>query len=224
MAHSVRRHLSVEIDAYDATIRTFIPGYEAMLAAAADRIASDDPSVVLDIGAGTGALAEAVLARGAAEVVELLDIDPEMLARARQRLARFDSRARFRLGSFHDPLPRCDAAMASLALHHVATLEEKRALYARLAAALPAGGVFVNADVALPRDPEGRHAAYASWAAHQVGNGIPEDRAWANFEAWAEEDTYFSVDEELDALDRAGFAAESVWRDGPIAVLVGRKR
>ena len=28
MSHSVRHHLRLEIDAYDETIRTFIPGYQ----------------------------------------------------------------------------------------------------------------------------------------------------------------------------------------------------
>ena len=40
MSHSVRKHLRVEVDAYDAAIRSFIPGYEAMLDAAASAVAS----------------------------------------------------------------------------------------------------------------------------------------------------------------------------------------
>ncbi|MCY4076835.1 MAG: hypothetical protein OXH04_15545, partial [Acidobacteria bacterium] len=38
--HSVRRHLRLEIAAYDETIRHFIPGYEPMLAAAAREVAA----------------------------------------------------------------------------------------------------------------------------------------------------------------------------------------
>jgi tRNA (cmo5U34)-methyltransferase len=113
--------------------------------------------------------------------------------------------------------------MASLALHHVASLDEKRGLYGRIASVLAPGGVFVNADVALPSDADAQRAAYRYWADHQVARGIPEARAWQNFEDWAAEDTYFSIDEEVDALDAAGLTTECVWRDGPIAVLVGRK-
>ena len=40
MSHSVRKHLGVEIDAYDETIRRFIPGYETALTVAADVVAA----------------------------------------------------------------------------------------------------------------------------------------------------------------------------------------
>ncbi len=85
MSHSVRRHLRIEIDAYDAMIRRCIPGYEPMLKVAARELACVGSGLVLDLGAGTGALSETILEAGTASV-ELLDVDPEMLARARNRL------------------------------------------------------------------------------------------------------------------------------------------
>ena len=63
-SHSVRRHLRVAIDAYDATIRQFIPGYEAMLGVAARELADVACGLVIDLGGGTGALAEAILQSG----------------------------------------------------------------------------------------------------------------------------------------------------------------
>ena len=44
MSHSVRRHLRLEIDAYDDTIRKFIPGYEEGLTRAANEIAGGPPN------------------------------------------------------------------------------------------------------------------------------------------------------------------------------------
>ena len=96
MSHSVRHHLRLEIDAYDETIRMFIPGYEEGLARAANEIAGVRPTLVLDLGAGTGALAEAMLDHERVGAVEAIDIDPEMLAQARLRLKRFGTRARVR--------------------------------------------------------------------------------------------------------------------------------
>ena len=122
MSHVVRKHLRLESDAYDAAIRTFIPGYEEALTRAASEIAGVRPTLVLDFGTGTGALAEALLAHDRVGAVEALDIDPEMLAQARLRLTRFGTRARVRLGSFEAPLPPCDAVATSLALHHVPTM------------------------------------------------------------------------------------------------------
>ena len=221
--HSVRRHLRVAIDAYDATIRQFIPGYEAMLRVAASELAPVASGRVLDLGAGTGALAEAILESSPAGTVELIDVDAEMLAQARTRLARFGRRAIFSEASFLEALPRCHGVAASLALHHIPTLDQKTALYRQIHAALEPGGVFVNADATMPAAPAAAAATWRAWAHHMVEQGIDERRAFEHFEEWSEEDTYFPLEDELVAVAAAGFRAECVWREAGIAVVVGRK-
>lgn len=223
MSHSVRRHLRVAIEEYDASIRRFIPGYDAMIREAATAVAHVCPGLALDLGAGTGALSAALLARGEVGAVELVDVDEEMLARARTRLEAFGDRARFALRSFHEPLPACDAVAASLALHHIPSLEEKAALYRRIFQALGAGGAFVNADVTMPAEEPARGEAYRGWAAHLVASGIEEAQAWKHFEDWAGEDTYFPLEAELAALHTAGFQARCAWREGVSTVVVAVK-
>ena len=222
-SHSVRRHLRVAIDAYDATIRQFIPGYEAMLGVAARELADVASGLVIDLGGGTGALAEAILQSSGSGTVELIDVDREMLAQARTRLAPYAGRVRFTEASFLGALPRCNGAAASLALHHVRTLDAKRALYRRIHDALEPGGVFVNADATMPADPAASEATWSAWADHMVRQGIARERAFRHFEEWADEDTYFPLDEELAAVASAGFAAECVWREVGMTVVVGRK-
>ena len=223
MDHSVRSHLRLDIDAYDETIRRFIPGYEEGLRRAAGEIAHVRPSLVLDLGAGTGALSEAILKHEDVGVLEAIDVDVEMLEHARVRLRRFGARARFRKHSFEDPLPECDAVAASLALHHVPTMERKCALYERICKALRPGGVFVTVDVTMSADPAVRERCYRIWAAHLVSCGIEERRAYEHFDEWSGEDTYFPLEDELDALGEAGFRAECSWQDLPNTLLVGRK-
>ena len=222
MNHSVHRHLGIEIRTYDETIRRFIPGYETMLAVAAREIARTTPGLTLDLGGGTGALSEAILSADGSGTVELIDIDPEMLAQARTRLERFDVRVRFTESSFNMPLPPCDAVAASLALHHVPIMDAKRALYRRIYDALRSGGAFVNADATMPAAPPEREATWRSWIDHMVARGIDEPRAREYFTQWAEEDTYFPLEEELEAARAAGFDAECVWQQGPVAVVVAR--
>ena len=222
-SHSVRRHLRIAVDEYDATIRQFIPGYEEMLVVAAGALRPAASGLILDLGAGTGALAEAILDSTGADALELIDVDPEMLDQARTRLARFGDRARFKEGSFFDPLPWCAGAAASLSLHHIPTMAAKRELYRRLFDALEPGGVLVNADATLPAEPTAREAVWRGWADHLVSHGITEQRAFEHFEEWSEEDTYFPIEEELAALRAADFDADCVWHKVGIAVLVGRK-
>ncbi len=221
--HSVRRHLRVAIDAYDATIRQFIPGYEEMLRVAAQELTPVAAGLVLDLGGGTGALAEAILEVDGGGTVELIDIDGEMLAQARTRLARFGGRARFAEGSFLAALPRCHGVAASLALHHIPTLDGKRALYRQIHEALEPGGVFVNADATMPAEPAAADATWRAWADHMAAHGIEERRAFEHFEEWSEEDTYFPLEDELVAVASAGFDARCVWREVGITVVVGRK-
>ena len=223
MSHSVRRHLRVEIEAYDKTIRAFVPAYEEMLARAADAVAETKPKKVIDLGAGTGALAQAVLQRCKEARVELIDADAEMLEQARERLAPFAARVQYTVRAFQDPLPACDAVVASLALHHVPTMTEKRTIFGAIHVALRPGGVFVNADATMPTDPSARQAEYETWAAHLVSCGIAEERAWSHFEEWSDEDTYFPLKDELAALTDAGFDAACLWRVVPVTVIKATK-
>lgn len=223
MTHSVRTHLRLEIDDYDRTIRRWIPGYETMLSEAAAAAASIAPARVVDLGSGTGALSAAVLEWRQVEHVELLDVDPEMMNRARARLRKHGVRVAFTLGSYYDPLPACDAFVACISLHHVRTLEEKTQLFGRAYDALRPGGLLANADCTMPIDPVERQGQYESWAAHMMRYGIDEQDAWQHFKEWAVEDTYLPIEQEIDALKAVGFAVDVVWRLPPMGVVVARK-
>lgn len=221
MSHSVRDHLKLDIDAYDESIRRFIPGYEAMLGAAAAAVASTRPGVALDLGAGTGGLSEALLRQDAVARVELLDVDTEMLEYARTRLEAFGDRVGFQERSFLEPLPSCDAVAASISLHHILTMADKKAFYSRVYDALPSGGVFVNADATMSAEPEAREALYREWVDHMVVSGISEPDGWRHLEQWAEEDTYFPLEAEMAAMTDVGFKTDCVWQEGPMVVVVG---
>ena len=139
-----------------------------MIEVVAGVLTASGPDRVIDLGAGTGALSEAILAQDGAQAVELIDVDPEMLGQARRWLERFEGRVCVREMSFLAALPQCDGAVTALALHHVPTLDEKRALYGRIHAVLRPGGIFVNGDGTMPADPSGREAAYRAWAEHMM--------------------------------------------------------
>jgi hypothetical protein len=113
--------------------------------------------------------------------------------------------------------------MASLSLHHVRTLAEKSALFGNIFAALPSGGVLVNADVTMPTAEPARGDRYDSWADHLVSSGMKRAEAFRHFEAWADEDVYFPLEDELEALSAAGFEASCVWNEGVSTVVVARR-
>jgi tRNA (cmo5U34)-methyltransferase len=221
VAHSVKRHLDVDADAYDVAIRRFIPYYDDMLATGVELLGALAPpdAHMLDLGGGTGALSAAVLGALPEARVTLLDVDSAMLAEARRRLARFGDRVEFREASFVDPLPPADAVMASLALHHVHDLGAKTEVYRAIHRALTAGGVFVNLDAAITEGPRLGAVTFDRWARGMAGHGITDAEARGHFAAWADEDRYFPLDAELAALRSAGFAeVECFWRRGASAI------
>jgi trans-aconitate methyltransferase len=219
---SVASHLGISVVDYDAAILTLIPHYDALLAAAVeavDTLVVRAPRVV-DLGVGSGALAARVLrVRPRARIIGI-DEDASMLGMARHRLrpavelvhANFERAA----------LPRCDLITASYALHHVKTRRRKAALYRRAFDALRAGGVLVTGDNFLASNAALRRVNRARWLAHLRRRYSPA-KAEAFLRAWAKEDVYFPLEDEVAMLTRAGFRVDVAWRCDSFAVICGVK-
>lgn len=221
--HSVSSHLRLETAEYDRIIRTYIPHYEESRRVQLDLLAAaqiPEAARIIDLGGGTGSLAEAILEQFPQATVEVRDIDRAMLAQAQARLQRFANRVDLVAGSFEDPLPPADAVLSAFALHHIPDLRKKAAVYGRIRSAIRAGGVFLNADaVSGPFWPSLRE----EWAAFMASEGFTLEQAYQHLDDWSEEDTYFSVHAELGAMVEGGFAhPECFWRRGPVAVLGAR--
>jgi len=217
---SVASHLGIALDQYDARIRTFIPDYEEMLAAGAACVPSDARTVV-DLGIGTGALAEQTLKAARRATIVGIDSDAAILEVARRRLRR---RARFVTGSFLTAeLPRCDAVVASLALHHVRTRRAKARLYRKIARTLRSGGVFVTVDCHPAADRGLALAQRAAWAAH-LRRSYGTTGARRFLAAWAQEDVYVPLEAEVRLIEQAGLRSAIVWRQGMFAVVRAVKR
>lgn len=222
--HSVEQHLGLKIEDYDREIRRLVPHYDELVSEGLEllrRLAPARP-VVLDVGAGTGRMAAAVLDALPEARVILLDVDPTTLGEAKKRLATAGERADFVLGSFLEPLPACDAVVASLSLHHIRDLETKARVYRSIRESLPPGAPFLNLDASVSAEPTISKLTFDRWAASMATHGIAETAARQHFSDWASEEHYFSLADELTALRSAGFTNPEVfWRKGPLAIYGG---
>ena len=211
---------------YDRAIRTFIPGYEQMLSTIGSWLSQLIPQDgrIIDLGGGTGALAQSVLMRLPNIRIELWDVDPSMLDVARDRLSRFGERVSLREKSFYEKMDRCDAVIATLSLHHIPTLDAKQAVYSNIFEALSEGGIFLNGDCTLDMREPAHGAMLRYWLDFMGKHGITEAEGRRHLADWAKEDTYQQMFDELRILAQAGFHHPDVyWREGPFAVYGGIK-
>jgi tRNA (cmo5U34)-methyltransferase len=223
--HRVATHLGVDSQAYDAAIRRWIPGYEQMIGTIIEMIGElGGAPLVVDLGTGTGALGCAILDGVPRARAILVDIDPSMLEVAGDRVREHGARVELRRASFADELPACDAVVASLALHHVPALDDKRALYARIHAALRPGGVFLMGDATVHEAGAAHDRIYRQWEAGMAEAGISHEQATELFAQWSREDRYHPLAAELRALADAGFAQpDCFWKRGAMTVYGGFK-
>ena len=212
---SVAAHLGIDLSEYDARIGTFIPHYRTMIDVGAAALPPTTRTFI-DLGVGTGALAAACLARVPRARVVGVDEDTDVMKLAAARLG---ARASFVTGSFHRaPLPRCDAAVASFALHHIRTRAAKAALYRRVHAALRPRGVLITVDCQPATDRAVRRAQFDRWLEH-LRDGYSPAESRRLLRAWSHEDVYVPLAAELDLLRGAGFRTEILWRRDAFAVV-----
>lgn len=187
-----------------------------MLAAAAGAIPRRT-RLVVDLGTGTGALAERCLRQAPRARVLGIDADGEILKLAERRLGR---RARLLHGSFTGTsLPACDAVVASFALHHIAARSGKARLYRRIRSALRPQGVFISVDCQPAANSGLARKQHEAWRTHLLSSYTRKEAA-ALLAAWAREDTYVPLQAELELLRGNGLKPELLWRKGAFAVIL----
>jgi SAM-dependent methyltransferase len=216
----VAGHLRISLEDYDEQIRVFVPHYDRLVSEAAAALQWVEASVptIVDLGIGTGALSAACLAvRPDARLIGV-DSDPAMLEAARSRLKEAREIELVAANFLQWAVPPCDAIVACISLHHVATPDAKRALYTRCAGSLRTGGCLVSAD-AFPA----RHDAIAvhhreAWLTH-LRKMCSKEEAEGHLAAWADEDVYFPLADELEWMREAGLRPEVLWREAGFAVV-----
>ena len=133
---------------------------------------------VLDVGCGTGTFAIMLAAAAPGAAVVGVDVDPRILARARDKAARAGAAVEWVLGSALDlPFPAAsfDRVTSSLMLHHLTTPEKRTAL-ASIRRVLRPGGALHVADFGRP------HTAYTRVAAALFRHFDGPERTAANLE------------------------------------------
>jgi SAM-dependent methyltransferase len=219
---SVSAHFGIEVEEYDALIRSFVPTYDELIDSTADvvKLLAAPAPMIVDLGIGTGALAAKCLALRPDARLTGIDADETMLRIARSRLINHPD-VRLVSGDFLETaIPECDAIVACISLHHIQSAAAKQTFYAKCFNALRPGGVLVSGDYFPARDARLAVAQFAQWRAH-LEQSYSRAEAEDHFVSWSKEDMFFPMEDELDWLRSVGLKVELVWRVGGYAVLAG---
>lgn len=212
-------------------------GHEQRFAAArrlmADLLpfADDESFTFVDLGAGTGAAARAVLARYPRAQAVLADFSAEMMAQGEQELAGYAGRYRYAEfdlahGGWPGELPDPAAAViSSLCVHHLPD-QRKRELFGEIFTRLAPGGWYLNFDPVAATGP----AVEETWqrvsdrrdpqAAARRAHRSPEDQLrWENHVRYL-----IPLAPQVAFLRAAGFEAVDVyWKELDYVIYGGRR-
>ncbi|TWT85493.1 Methyltransferase domain protein [Posidoniimonas polymericola] len=224
---------------YDAAAPVIHPLYLEQHAALVDALPFDPLKEfrLLDLGGGSGRLAERVLDRFRYATVIVLDQSQPFVGLAHERLRRFGSRARTvcrpmqeAWGADLSPAgARLDAVVSTSAIHHLESAE-KLELFRMIRAALRPGGVFLNGDEHRPESDAEYRALLEEWGRHMeeahASGEIPESfgpiiEKWRtrNLEEFggprsSGDDCHETVEGQAALLSEAGFASIEVpWHE-----------
>ncbi len=120
--------------------------------------ADDETFTFVDLGAGTGAAARAVLDRYPSAFAVLADYSSQMMEEATRALAPYEGRYRYvehdlTGDSWPSGIPdEVPAVITSLCVHHLPD-ERKQALFARIFSRLAPGGWYIDFDAVSTEDP-----------------------------------------------------------------------
>jgi tRNA (cmo5U34)-methyltransferase len=205
--------------------RRYQTRYDEMLSDLVSRVRVPRNARILDLGSGSGVLAEMLLERFPEAHVDLLDFSSNMLAVAERKLLRFAHRTTMIEGLFEDmPSGPFDAVVSTLALHHLETDEEKRSLYSRIYHSLTPGGCFWQGEYVLSSSREDSALNEDSWADWLRTQNFSEEEVIKLRERVSANDRPAPLADQLRWLQDLGFArVDCTWRYIKFAVFGGWK-
>jgi tRNA (cmo5U34)-methyltransferase len=205
---------------------------------------ADAEFLVVDLGGGSGRLAEKILTRFPRANVVVVDQSEPFLEIASARMARFDNRGSCVTARLQDDwtarLPSSPAAITSMSAIHHLDREEKQRLYRRCHDALEPLGILLNGDEIRAVDDREYLAALATWAAHMrhiVAAGLVNEAMRPMLEKWQDrnvahfakprtsgDDCHETVEAQLGYFCECGFRSVGVpWQQQMWAVIQGIK-
>ncbi len=167
-----RWNTSAAAESYDEAAPAIHPYYKTVQDQILERLpfGADETFLLVDLGGGSGRLAERVLQRFERARVVLVDQSEPFLALAERRLRTFGHQATFVQRRLQDEwaadlAEAPDVIVSTSAIHHLAPAEKRR-LFAKCITTLKPGGLFINGDEYRPVDDAAYRGLLEKWSTH----------------------------------------------------------
>lgn len=183
---------------------------------------------LLDVGAGTGRVSKLLLEGTVDAHVTLLDLSPNMLSEAPNKLHQFANRYRIVQGDFFDdevdfPPNSFDAVVSVFAICHGREEKNYQALYKKIYRWLKPGSCFVCLDYVDSESLDLAELAFRDWGEFMTPHFSPEIVHEA-LTSTITEDSPLTLHHHMQLLLEAGFsAADVLWRRAIFAMYIGIK-
>jgi tRNA (cmo5U34)-methyltransferase len=223
---TIKTHFEAEAEEFDKTILKLIPHYAEMIDALVLSIPfkKDEQISVIDLGCGTGTVAQKIKNAFPNSKISCLDIAENMIKMAQKKLG---EKIDCYVSNFYEFTfdKKYDVIVSSLALHHLESDEDKKMFYKKIYNALNKNGVFYNADVVLGSNEHLQELYMAKWKAF-MGKSVSleeiENKWLVNYKS---EDRPTSLMNHINWLRDIGFGdVDVVWKYYNYAVYGGGRR
>jgi tRNA (cmo5U34)-methyltransferase len=242
MTQTYRWNVADHAAGYDAAAEYIHPHYVAIQETILTQIArpADAEFLLVDLGGGSGRLAEKFLERFPQATAIVVDQSEPFLEIAAERMARFDGRGACQVAQLQDDwtwgLPHSPQVITSMSAIHHLDPPEKQQLYQRCHDVLDLQGILLNGDEIRDSDDRLYLAALEDWADHMrqiAAAGLVNDAMRPMLEKWEErnvtrfdqprssgDDCHETVEAQLGYFRTCGFLGVEVpWREQMWAVL-----
>jgi tRNA (cmo5U34)-methyltransferase len=223
----IKNHFESEAHEFDELILKLIPFYQEMVSAVVLALPFPTDAIinVIDLGCGTGTLAQRILEKYPKARITCLDLAENMIQMARIKLTSHPN-VTYVTGDiahyeFDQPY---EVIVSSLALHHLANESEQKSFYRKVYQAMAPDGVFYNADLVLGSNEHLQTIYLQKWQAYMeksVSRMEIETKWLPNYRV---EDRPVKLESLLSWLKETGFREiDVIWKYYNFAVYGGYK-
>lgn len=210
---------------YDEEIRKTLPYYEDFYKQVVDiaKIQFDRPLTWLDVGCGTGKMAEAAFKALDIENFLFCDSSEDMIKIVKERFA--EEKSKYVVSSFPElnESGPFDVITAIMVFHYF-TKDERRRAIEKCYKSLRPDGIFITFENFAPHSEADKRLFLKRWRAYQLSQGRSAGNCDEHMGRYGNEYFPISITEHLDLLRQCGFErAEVLWVSNMQVGLLGIK-